>query len=466
MSITAKAQEIASTFELAEGWLPKAVDYFSQQTKEGLAAQTDRGMPMIPTFVTGVPTGKEKGTFLAIDLGGTNFRVCSVTLNGDSTFDMVQEKAPIPDRIMKSTSKEFSAHLVDRVEQFLKIHHNDSLAHEQNPDGTPNNFFKMGFTFSFPVNQTSINRGTLIRWTKGYDIKDMVGKDVVELIQKEIDSRKLPVHISALVNDTVGTLMSRSYTKPTDGQTLIGCIFGTGTNGAYSEKIKQIPKFNIEEHPEVQSKIMLINTEWGSFDNDLTIIPNNKYDVQVNLNTPNPGYHMFEKRVSGMFLGELLRLCMLDLYADKLLFTSGVDTDVLNTPWSLDTSVPALIDGDATASLEDTARILASELDVHTTTFEERQAIRTIAKAIGKRSAYLSAIPCAGLILHTKALEKFEVIDIGGDGSVVEFYPGFQKMMHEALAQTQIGKEGDARVSIGIAKDGSGVGAALCALMG
>lgn len=464
MTLFIKSNEIALQFELPKGWLTSAVQYFIEQTQEGLAEQTDRGMPMIPTFVTGVPNGTEKGTFLAIDLGGTNFRVCSVTLNGDSTFDIVQEKAPIPELLMKSTSDVFVAHLVDRIEAFINKHHCGSVEHEQNEDGTFNNIFKMGFTFSFPVNQTSINRGTLIRWTKGYDIKDMVGKDVVEMIQKEIDSRKLPVHISALVNDTVGTLMSRSYTKPGDGQTLVGCIFGTGTNGAYSEKIKNIKKFDIEQHSEIKEKIMLINTEWGSFDNDLKVLPNTKYDVQVNLNTPNPGYHMFEKRVSGMFLGELLRLCMLDLHNDGLLF-SAVDTKVLNTPWSLDTSIPALIDGDNSTNLDKTISVLKQHLGVEQTTLFERQAIQTIAKAIGKRSAYLSAVPCAGLILHTKALDKFEKIDIGGDGSVVEFYPRFQAMMHEALAQTPIGKDGDERVSIGIAKDGSGVGAALCALV-
>ena len=465
MSITTQSKEIVDQFELADGWLDLAVEHFIKQTKEGLAKQTDRGMPMIPTFVTGVPNGTEKGTFLAIDLGGTNFRVCSVTLNGDSTFAITQEKAPIPEEMMKTHSKVFISHLVDRIEAFIQKHHCERLQHEHRPDGSDTNIFKMGFTFSFPVNQTCINRGTLIRWTKGYDIKDMVGKDVVVLIQDEINARKLPVHIAALVNDTVGTLMSRSYTKPSGGQTLIGCIFGTGTNGAYSEKIKNIPKFDIKQHPNIKEKIMLINTEWGSFDNDLEVLPNTKYDVQVNLNTPNPGYHMFEKRVSGMFLGELLRLCLLDLYTAGLLFSSGVDTAILTDPWSLDTSIPAFIDGDTSSDLSETSRVLSKNLGVTETTLEERQAIQRIAKAIGRRSAYLSAVPCAGVILHTRALEKFDAIDIGGDGSVVEFYPGFQDMMHEALAKTQIGPEGDARVSIGIAKDGSGVGAALCALV-
>jgi len=33
---------------------------------------------------------------------------------------------------------------------------------------------ELGFTFSFPVRQTSISSGTLIKWTKGFNIEDAV----------------------------------------------------------------------------------------------------------------------------------------------------------------------------------------------------------------------------------------------------------------------------------------------------
>lgn len=36
---------------------------------------------------------------------------------------------------------------------------------------------ELGFTFSFPVRQTSISSGTLIKWTKGFSIKDAVKSD-------------------------------------------------------------------------------------------------------------------------------------------------------------------------------------------------------------------------------------------------------------------------------------------------
>merc|ERR1711970_1543998 len=38
---------------------------------------------MLPTFVTNLPDGTEEGTFIALDLGGTNFRVLLITIKHD-----------------------------------------------------------------------------------------------------------------------------------------------------------------------------------------------------------------------------------------------------------------------------------------------------------------------------------------------------------------------------------------------
>lgn len=47
---------------------------------------------MLPTYVFGWPTGQEKGAYLAVDLGGTNLRVCHVELEGDGKFEVTQTK--------------------------------------------------------------------------------------------------------------------------------------------------------------------------------------------------------------------------------------------------------------------------------------------------------------------------------------------------------------------------------------
>lgn len=69
---------------------------------------------------------------------------------------------------------------------------------------------------------------------------------------------------------TVGTMLSASYQA---GPALIGAIFGTGTNGAYLEDLVNIKKLGadfIKEQAIKTGPKMIINTEWGALDNNVS----------------------------------------------------------------------------------------------------------------------------------------------------------------------------------------------------
>lgn len=471
MSLEKKVDEITKQFEVSQELLQKGVDLFVDLAEKGLQSDDDAlGMPMIPTYVNAIPTGREKGVFLAADLGGTNFRVCSVTLKGNHHFDLKQSKNPIPIDLMKGDSSDaLFSYLASKIKSFVETNHPD---HSEDQ-------FNLGFTFSFPVHQNSLDSGYLIRWTKGFDIADTVNQDVVELLQKHLNALQTPVRVKALANDTVGTLLSRAYSAGAvaggkQGDTLIGCIFGTGTNGAYPEKlenIKKLPESVAKELKELGVSHMVINTEWGSFDNRLQVLPKTVYDEKVDALTANKGFHMFEKRVSGMFLGEILRQIIVDLHQQGLLLVQYEGFEQLphrlRTPWELGSETLSLMEIDDSTELKTTELTLLQTLRLPTTP-EERTAIQQLTRAVSKRAAHLAAIPLAGIIVKTGVFESgvHKEVDIGSDGSVVEYYPGFRAMIRDALALTQIGNKGERRVHINIAKDGSGVGAALCALSG
>ena len=120
------------------------------------------------------------------------------------------------------------------------------------PSGAP-----VGFTFSFPVDQTSVDAGTLMEWTKGFDSPGVVGQDVMAMLAAACARRGLQVHLRALVNDTVGTLMMRAYS---DAAARVGVILGTGTNACYVERAAAIPKWEGGKEGG-----MLVNMEWGGF---------------------------------------------------------------------------------------------------------------------------------------------------------------------------------------------------------
>ena len=68
-------------------------------------------------------------------------------------------------------------------------------------------------------------------------------------------------------------------------------------------------------------KHMVVNTEWGAFGEkgELDFI-RTKWDYNVDKFSVNPSQHIFEKMISGMYMGELIRQVLVDLMKDDLIF--------------------------------------------------------------------------------------------------------------------------------------------------
>lgn len=71
----------------------------------------------------------------------------------------------------------------------------------------------LGLTFSFPVEQTALDKGFLLTWTKGFSAKNAINKDVVKLLQDAFDRKHLHVKCVALVNDVSTLALSHSHGK-------------------------------------------------------------------------------------------------------------------------------------------------------------------------------------------------------------------------------------------------------------
>lgn len=490
MTLADDTTRVVEQFDFTDADVNRHVKEFLSQMGEGLS-KDGTSLSQIPTYVTAVPNGTEKGLYLAVDLGGTNFRVCSITLNGDTTFNLTFNKVAIPKELMVAkTAEELFAFLAKQIELFLREHHADrfeSHVHRRHTGSdkrgyTEEQIFRLGFTFSFPVQQLGINKGNLMRWTKGFDIPDAVGRDVCALLQTEIDKLHLPVKVAALVNDTVGTLMARSYTSSGKHRSILGAIFGTGTNGAYIEKTANIKK-PIEGDYDTSTGEMVINTEWGSFDNQGNVLPSTPWDKKLDEESVNPGFQMFEKCVSGMFLGEIVRLATVDmmksekspLFKDTNSSTNDWATTTsvgpqsgLHAQWGLDSSIMSVAAADNTPELSTLRQELEKSLHIYTPSLEDAQAFKAVAAAVGRRAARLSAVAIGAIVIQSGKLDdpEEEIIDVGVDGSLVEHYPFFRDMIHEALrAIDGVGPKGAEKIRIGVAKDGSGVGAALIALV-
>jgi hexokinase len=67
------------------------------------------------------------------------------------------------------------------------------------------------------------------------------------------------------------------------------------------------------------------------------MLPRTKYDDIIDRKSPNPGEQTFEKLISGMYLGEVVRLVMLDLIMTGELF-GGQSSEELKTEYKFETA--------------------------------------------------------------------------------------------------------------------------------
>lgn len=441
-----RIRDFEDAFSVSTEQLKSITKHFISELDKGLSKQGGN-IPMIPGWVMDFPTGKEKGNYLAIDLGGTNLRVVLVKLGGNHNFDITQSKYKLPDDIRTSSSERLWSFIADCLKTFVDA---------EFPKGIET--LSLGFTFSYPAYQEKINEGILQSWTKGFDIKGVEGRDVVPMLQEQLKKKNVPIEVVALINDTTGTLVASLYTDP---DTKMGVIFGTGVNGAYYDVCSDIEKLKGRLPSDItDDTLMAINCEYGSFDNEHIILPRTKYDILIDEQSPRPGQQAFEKMTSGYYLGEILRLALLDMHDQGLIF-QGQELEKLRKPFIMDTSYPAHIEEDPFENLEDTYELFKSNLNVETS-IPERKVIRRLCELIGTRASRLSVCGIAAICQK----RGYDTAHIAADGSVFNKYPGFKKRAAAALRDIY-GWESSTpdKIVIVAAEDGSGAGAAIIAAL-
>lgn len=391
------------------------------------------------TYVQDLPNGKEKGKFLALDLGGTNFRVLLIHLKDENDFEMLSKIYAIPQSIMLGSGTQLFDHIAECLANFMKEH---AVYDEKLP---------LGFTFSFPLTQLGLTKGMLARWTKGFNCSGVVGEDVVQLLKDAIARRgDVQIEICAILNDTTGTLMSCAWKNH---NCRIGLIVGTGSNACYVEKVENCEMFDGYKDPNKQH--VLINTEWGAFgDNGALDFVRTEYDREIDHFSINKGRQIQEKMISGMYMGELARLAIVKFTKAGLLF-GGVGSDILFKRGQFFTKYVSEIESDKPGTYS-YCRDVLDELGLEHATDEDCANVRYICECVSSRAAHLVSAGIAALI--NKMDEKS--VTVGVDGSVYRFHPKFHDLMVQKIKQFV---KPDISFDLMLSEDGSGRGAALVA---
>ncbi|KAL4636042.1 hexokinase-2-like [Arapaima gigas] len=415
---------------------------FRREMDRGLGRDTNptAAVKMLPTFVRSTPDGTEKGDFLALDLGGTNFRVLLVKVsdNGKQKVEMENQIYAIPEGLMRGSGTQLFDHIAECLANFM-----DKL-------GIKDRKLPLGFTFSFPCQQTKLDESFLVTWTKGFKCSGVEGKDVVDLLRKAIKKRgDFDIDIVAVINDTVGTMMTCGYD---DHHCEIGLIIGTGTNACYMEEMRNL------ELVEGDEGRMCVNMEWGAFGDDGALDDlRTEFDREIDAGSLNPGKQLFEKMISGMYMGELVRLILVKMAKEGLVFQGKVTADLLTTG-HFKTSYVSDIESERDKEGLLNAEKVLRDLGLNPTG-EDCIITQRVCQVVSTRAAHLCAASLAAVlrqIRDNKAADRLRTT-IGVDGSVYKNHPHFARRLHKMVRLLVP----DCDVRFLRSEDGSGKGAAM-----
>lgn len=433
------------------------------------------------TWVTDYPTGCEHGRVLTVDMGGTNLRVCEIQLAlNQRNFEQTQKKFKLPGDVKTGTGEQLWDFIADRLESFID---------DRQIQCSDTNKLPLAFTFSFPVQQKDIKSGVLQRWTKNFNVAGVEGHDVVPQLaaaferkvsihpaQKpsRLDSsqggpgedsdqkrtphsfiQQLPVRIEALINDTVGTLLASRYCDP---HIKVGSICSTGCNAAYMEDCSNIPK--MQSCRSAGSTKVIINTEYGAFDNDRKVLPLTPFDRQIDQDSARPSTQIYEKMVAGLYIGEMLRLVLLTLHYEGRILR-GQDTSRLEKKHSVEATFLSIAETDVSPDLTDLRGKFEKKYGL-SPTLEDLKICRYLSSLIGKRAARLFACGIAAVCKKT----DFHDCHVGVDGAVFKKYCGFKSRASQALREIFDWPANERDwITLIPSESGSAVGAALAATM-
>lgn len=144
---TTTLASIANEFHITDDQYKAIVEGFKAECHIGLntplASSDDQPTIMIPSYVTRMPKGDETGTFLSLDLGGSNLRVSAVELLGQGQVQVAEVKRIVTDDLRTGAIDSFFDWMADAVHELLSQQHMTQIS--------SNDPLAMGVCWSFPV---------------------------------------------------------------------------------------------------------------------------------------------------------------------------------------------------------------------------------------------------------------------------------------------------------------------------
>ncbi|MDR3284134.1 MAG: hexokinase [Treponema sp.] len=368
-------------------------------------------LDMIPTWAAPPSSPPKNTSVIVIDAGGTNFRACLVSFDGEGRPEIsALQKFPMPATDTELSRKDFFEAMAAK------------LSHVKNKSA------RIGFCFSYAMKITPDGDGEVTAFSKEIKAPEVIGARVGEGLAEALSAQgwKKPERI-ALLNDTAAALLAGAATASggKSYDSFVGLILGTGLNSAYIES-EPIPKIQGGAASGIPVNQIVV-CESGKFDK----LPRSFFDREVDKHTTAPGTYILEKMCSGGYIGRVAT-CALKRAATDGLFSEKTAASFTNAEITLKDMDQFLYFPKRTDTV--LGKILANG------TGEDAETVYTILDAFVDRAARLAAgLICAAVIKSGRGKNPASPVCVVCEGTTFEkthnLKPRVLAYVNEALAR-------------------------------
>ncbi|GLT44216.1 hypothetical protein SLA2020_181270 [Shorea laevis] len=409
-------------------------------------------LSMLVSYAASLPSGDEKGMYYGLNLRGTTFLILCARLKGKSEpiSDLHGEEISVPLNVMNGTSKEMNDYIAMEVANFI-------LAHPDNCNEETAIKKNLGITMSYPVDpQDGTTSWSAIRW-KCFSADDPTGKEIGDEINKALEKHGVNASLCPdleQVDDTIGDLAGGRYYSR---DCVAAVSLGMGTNATYVDIPHSVPGWQWHG-PLPKSGEIVISTEWGNFNS--SHLPITEFDTSLDAESSDPGIQIFERLVSGMYLGEIIRRVLLKMAQETALFGDSVPPKLM-IPYQLRSPDMAAMHQDTSEGHEIVRETLKEVFGITNSTPMMREIVVEVCDIVTERGARLVG---AGIVAIMKKLGRIEsrrsMVTVGG--GLYEHYRVFRNYLHSSVWE-MLGNQLSENVIIEHSHGGSGAGALFLA---
>ncbi|KAJ1913523.1 hypothetical protein H4219_005180 [Mycoemilia scoparia] len=206
-------------------------------------------------------------------------------------------------------------------------------------------------------------------------------QDLARYLNDALIRTNMPVRLTSICNNAEAILTASNHQN--NNQVMATVVLNSGINVAY---------FAPQSDDETNSKDgrAMVNTEVGNFGNDSHVLPCTRWDQSLLRESARPNERHLEKLIGGQYLGELVRIVLLDSIDQGLLPSIKSPIFELDIPYNFHTDYMGEIINDESSGLYTIRSMFKNTFQVLDLSTADALVVKSICQLVTVRAAKLS----------------------------------------------------------------------------